>query len=103
MVWQGAAGVTRRPYADFMQETRVHRASWANSIEWKGRVEKFLMVSILVSYTLAIKKKGLTSNGQPLEFTGADVGIRTPDLLITNQLLYRLSYIGMPSIWKGNI
>ena len=25
---------------------------------------------------------------------GADEGTRTPDLLITNQLLYRLSYIG---------
>jgi hypothetical protein len=25
---------------------------------------------------------------------GADEGARTPDLLITNQLLYRLSYIG---------
>ena len=67
-MWQGAAGVTRRPYADFMQETRVHGASWANSNEWKGRVEKFLTMSILVSCTLAIKKKGLTSNGQPLDF-----------------------------------
>ena len=26
--------------------------------------------------------------------TGANEGTRTPDLLITNQLLYRLSYIG---------
>ena len=26
---------------------------------------------------------------------GADEGIRTPDLLITNQLLYQLSYIGV--------
>jgi hypothetical protein len=26
---------------------------------------------------------------------GADEGTRTPDLLITNQLLYQLSYIGM--------
>ena len=26
--------------------------------------------------------------------TGADEGNRTSDLLITNQLLYRLSYIG---------
>ena len=25
---------------------------------------------------------------------GANEGIRTPDLLITNRLLYRLSYIG---------
>ena len=31
------------------------------------------------------------------------MGIRTPDLLITNQLLYQLSYIGMLSIWKGNL
>ncbi len=35
--------------------------------------------------------------------SGADVGIRTPDLLITNQLLYQLSYIGLLSILKGNI
>ena len=26
--------------------------------------------------------------------TGANAGDRTPDLLITNQLLYRLSYVG---------
>jgi hypothetical protein len=32
--------------------------------------------------------------------SGADVGIRTPDLLITNQLLYQLSYIGLLSILK---
>ena len=35
--------------------------------------------------------------------SGADVGIRTPDLLITNQLLYQLSYIGLLSISKGNL
>ena len=28
---------------------------------------------------------------------GANEGTRTPDLLITNQLLYRLSYIGVRS------
>ena len=27
-------------------------------------------------------------------FPGAEEGTRTPDLLITNQLLYRLSYFG---------
>jgi hypothetical protein len=31
--------------------------------------------------------------------SGADEQDRTADLLITNQLLYRLSYIGVPSIW----
>jgi hypothetical protein len=30
--------------------------------------------------------------------SGADEQDRTADLLITNQLLYRLSYIGIPSI-----
>ena len=30
-------------------------------------------------------------------FAGADKGTRTPDLLITNQPLYQLSYIGMTS------
>jgi hypothetical protein len=40
---------------------------------------------------------------------GADEGTRTPDLLITNQLLYQLSYIGKQngdtavsvSVWSG--
>ena len=30
-----------------------------------------------------------------LDITGADEGTRTPDLLITNRLLYHLSHIGM--------
>ena len=30
----------------------------------------------------------------PAWFGGADEGTRTPDMLITNQLLYQLSYIG---------
>ena len=34
-----------------------------------------------------------------LDFTGADDQNRTGDLLITNQLLYRLSYIGIH--WKS--
>lgn len=29
-----------------------------------------------------------------LDLTGAGEGIRTPDLMITNQLLYQLSYTG---------
>jgi hypothetical protein len=47
---------------------------------------------------VVIKIEGLTETGQPLYFTGADEQDRTADLLITNQLLYRLSYIGIPSI-----
>ena len=31
---------------------------------------------------------------ETLEFIGADVRSRTADLLITNQLLYQLSYVG---------
>ncbi len=31
---------------------------------------------------------------QDLKKYGADEGSRTPDLLITNQLLYQLSYVG---------
>gem|GEM_PF-943832 len=50
-----------------------------------------------------MNKKGFGNYPETLVFTGADVGIRTPDLLITNQLLYQLSYIGLPSILKGNI
>ncbi len=33
---------------------------------------------------------------KPLILSGADGRIRTADLLITNQLLYQLSYIGLP-------
>ncbi len=51
-----------------------------------------------------LKKKGaFPGNCAFFRLHGADVGIRTPDLLITNQLLYQLSYIGLPSILKGNI
>ncbi len=34
------------------------------------------------------------ASGNLLEESGADARIRTADLLITNQLLYRLSYVG---------
>ena len=34
---------------------------------------------------------------------GANEGTRTPDLLITNQLLYRLSYIGIPLLHQRRI
>ena len=36
----------------------------------------------------------MTNTRNPLIFNGAGKEIRTPDLLITNQLLYRLSYPG---------
>jgi hypothetical protein len=49
------------------------------------------------------EKRASVDQTETLVYTGADVGIRTPDLLITNQLLYRLSYIGLPSISKGNL
>ena len=49
------------------------------------------------------KKRASVDYPETLVITGADVGIRTPDLLITNQLLYQLSYIGLLSILKGNI
>ena len=32
---------------------------------------------------------------------GADVGTRTPDLLITSELLYQLSYIGPIKVGSG--
>ncbi len=38
------------------------------------------------------KEKGL-AEANPFKITGADEANRTPDLLITNQLLYQLSYI----------
>ena len=44
-------------------------------------------------YENRTKRKGLA--GLHLVFFGAGRGIRTPDLLITNQLLCQLSYSGM--------
>ena len=41
------------------------------------------------------KIKGPQSVCNPFIVTGADEQDRTADLLITNQLLYRLSYIGV--------
>ena len=43
-------------------------------------------------------KKGLQEILQTLDFTGADMRNRTADLLITNQLLYQLSYIGLKKL-----
>ena len=40
--------------------------------------------------------------GGLFDFSGADERSRTADLLITNQLLYQLSYIGAPSYSNGN-
>ena len=46
------------------------------------------------------KKRGLISSKRPLFianfliFSGANLGTRTPDLRITNALLYQLSYFG---------
>jgi hypothetical protein len=45
-----------------------------------------------------------TKRATKLRYTsyGANVGTRTPDLLITNQLLYQLSYIGLKlPIFRG--
>ena len=41
------------------------------------------------------KKEGAEHKAQPLDFNGAGDGTRTRDLLITNQLLYQLSYAGL--------
>lgn len=37
----------------------------------------------------------------PVKTSRADEGTRTPDLLITNQLLYQLSYVGVLWILAG--
>ena len=39
-------------------------------------------------------QKGLVRKKCGFDFTGADERSRTADLLITNQLLYQLSYVG---------
>ena len=47
-----------------------------------------------------------TKRATKLRYTskaGADKGTRTPDLLITNQPLYQLSYIGKSSKWYYSI
>ena len=46
----------------------------------------------LSHYLTRTKKALLTMNAAGLFFIGASEGIRTPDRLITNQLLYQLSY-----------
>ena len=38
---------------------------------------------------------GCRKHGMPAVTSGASEGIRTPGLLITNQLLYQLSYAGL--------
>ncbi|SCU73612.1 hypothetical protein CNECB9_1240009 [Cupriavidus necator] len=42
----------------------------------------------------SVTLSGLACVGDALEFCGAEERNRTPDLLITNELLYRLSYFG---------
>ncbi len=47
------------------------------------------------------KKKGDSLTMRNALISGADERIRTADLLITNQLLYRLSYIGFDDGWRN--
>lgn len=42
----------------------------------------------MVAPVVAQHKNGVSLISQPLDFTGAGTGGRTPGLLITNQLLY---------------
>ena len=42
------------------------------------------------------RKRVVALIAETLAISGADGRIRTADLLITNQLLYQLSYIGLP-------
>ncbi len=41
--------------------------------------------------------KGMTMTATPFSFGAGEMN-RTPDLLITNELLYRLSYTGLCSL-----
>ena len=50
------------------------------------------------SRTKRATKLRYTSTGD-----GADKGTRTLDLLITNQPLYQLSYIGIPAVYRQRI
>gem|GEM_PF-2142862 len=49
----------------------------------------------------ATHKKGPPRGGEPTKH-GADERSRTSDLLITNQLLYQLSYVGQGGVVYGN-
>jgi hypothetical protein len=65
-------------------------------LSWQGGI----LISFLKSGTVAghndkSKKNELTYIAETIAITGADDQNRTGDLLITNQLLYRLSYIGI--------
>jgi hypothetical protein len=51
---------------------------------------------------IAKRKRRLVSRRLESSKTGADDRTRTGDLLITNQLLYQLSYIGMLVSAVGN-
>ena len=52
--------------------------------------ENFLMEYVLGNFTPCLT--GFLPNRLPEALSGAGEGIRTPDPLITNQMLYRLSY-----------
>ena len=70
----------------------------------KRKTRKLLKINASGSRSGGIRTRGLLVPNQTryqtalhLDITGADEGTRTPDLLITNRLLYQLSHIGMIS------
>ena len=71
---------------------------------WKRHtdlLQKSAVCALIYCHLWFINKKrgfGLTDR-IPFKFFGADERSRTADLLITNQLLYQLSYVGFCLFW----
>ena len=57
--------------------------------------DEFLSLLRLIRVTRFIKEAKASVGNLFLERIDADGGIRTPDILITNQALYQLSYVGL--------
>ena len=111
--------ITLLTYGDFSGETSVN----ANVLEhtviiknilimdlcqatcWKILFMQNFWIKYHIRLDLALfmvykykREFGLT-NRIPFKLFGADERSRTADLLITNQLLYQLSYVGFSRLW----
>ena len=75
---------------------RVEVAGFEPAAFWSRtkRATKLRYTSVIVGQARLISGRPRREAAGSTENAGADKGTRTPDLLITNQSLYRLSYIG---------
>jgi hypothetical protein len=69
----------------------LHPATW-----WRGKDSNLRRLSRQIYSLLPLTAREPLHNTYNYEIvSGADEGTRTPDLLITNQPLYQLSYVGL--------